>query len=170
MRRNWLLMLAIAAGLAGACEKAGPLAPASPSAATTAVDAAVAANAGAKCAIDIGSTTRPLPALHFMAAMFGVASEQAGLNCGEIRALDAKLEAIAKALDQTPPNFEAGCGTSGALLNQLEAMLQRGALQNITFPPPAPEAPTTLLGLAEEVNGSWCAAARGELVGPGLVP
>ena len=166
MHRNWLFVLAIAAAIAGACERAVPVSPTSPAVATTAVEAA--AKVGDACAIDIGSTTRPLPALHFMAAMFGAASAQAGLDCGLVRSLDAKLEAIARALDQNPPNFAAGCGTSGALLNELEAMLRRGALQNITFEAPAPGAPTTLLGLAEELNGAWCAAARGDRTGPGL--
>jgi hypothetical protein len=167
MARKWLLTLAIAAGLAGGCERASSVSPTAPSAATSATS--VDANAGAACAIDIGETTnRPLPALHFMAEMFGVAAERADLNCGNVRSLDAKLEAIAHALDQNPPNFDAGCGTSGALLNELESLLKRGELQNISFPPPAPGAPSTLLGIAEELNANWCAAARGVLTGPGL--
>jgi len=167
MHRKWLVMLGIAAAVAGACGKATPAAPTAPAAAAVDTAAAVSAKAGSTCSIDIGATTRPLPALHFMTGMFAVASEQANLNCGLVRSLDAKLDAVAQALDQTPPNFAAGCGTSSALLNELQAMVARGALQNISFPPPAPDAPSTLLGLAEELNGSWCAAARGELTGPG---
>ena len=167
MYRNALMMVGFAAVLAAGCDKAGPTAPASPSA-TLAATAGAEAKVGEACAIDIGVTTSPLPALNFLAVQVGVASAQAGLNCGNIRSLDAKLEGIAKALDQNPRNFHAACGTSGALLNELESMLRRGALQNISFPAPAPGAPTTLLGVAEEVNTAWCEAARGERVPPGL--
>ena len=167
MHRNCLIALGITAALATGCSRAASDSPTAPAAVATGMGAS--ANAGDSCSIDIGETTnRPLPALHFMTAMFGVASGQAGLNCGLVRSLDAKLEAIAVALDQNPPNFAAGCGASGALLNDLEELLRRGAIQNISFPPPAPGAPTTLLALAEELNGAWCAAARGELTGPGL--
>jgi hypothetical protein len=167
MHRNLLLTIAVAAGFAAGCDKAAPTAPSS-SAPALSASAQVDARVGEACAIDIGSTTRPLPALHFMEAMFGVASAQAGLNCGSIRSLDAKLEGIAKALDQNPQNFHAACGTSGAVLNELQALLRRGALENISFPAPAPGAPTTLLGLAEELNTAWCEAARGERTPPGL--
>jgi hypothetical protein len=167
MRYSSLFVVGIAAVLVVGCQKASPTAPSAPIAGLAGGGAA--ANAGDACTVDIGATTnRPLPALHFMSAMFGVAATQAGLNCGNIRSLDAKLEAIAQALDETAPNFNAGCGTSGALLNELESLLGRGEIQNITFPPPAPGAPTTLLGLAQELNGMWCAAARGEITGPGL--
>jgi hypothetical protein len=167
MYRNAFMMLGIAAVLAAGCDKAAPASPTAPSP-TLAATAAADAKVGEACAVDIGATTSPRPALHFLAAMFGVASGQAGLNCGNIRAIDAKLEAIAKALDQNPRNFHAACGASGAVLNELQSMLRRGALQNISFPAPAPGAPTTLLGVAEEVNTAWCEAARGERVPPGL--
>ena len=170
MNRKWMLTFVLATGLTAACEKAGPTAPATPAAAAQATGATVEANIGDACAVDVGPTTSPLPALHFMEAMFGLAAQQSGVNCGGIRSLDTKLEAIARALDQNPRNFHAACGASGALLNELEAMLRTGKLQNITFPAPAPGAPTTLLGLAEELNGNWCAAARGERVGPAGQP
>jgi hypothetical protein len=169
MRSSWCLAVGIAAVLAGACQKPSPIAPGESPASLAA--AGTAANAGDPCTIEIGETTnRPLPALHFMSAMFGAAATQSELNCGNVRSLDAKLEAIAQALDENPPNFHAGCGTSGALLNELESLLARGDIQNISFPPPAEGAPTTLLGIAEELNGIWCAAARGEITGPGLLP
>ena len=170
MNRKWLLTLALATGLAAACDKASPTAPAGSTASALGAGATVEAKVGEACAIDIGQTTSPLPALHFMEAMFGVATQQAGANCGTIRSVDAKLEAIAKALDQNPRNFHAACGSSGALLNELESMLRTGKLQNITFQPPAPGAPNNLLALAEELNGAWCAAARGERVGPAVQP
>ena len=169
MRYSWLPVVGIVAVLAAGCQKASPIAPAATSAGLAAGSAATAANAGEPCTIEIGdSTNRPLPALHFMAAMFGVAATQSALNCGNVRSLDAKLEAIEVALDQNPPNFHAGCGTSGALLNEFESLLARDAIANISFPPPAEGAPTTLLGIAEELNATWCAAARGEITGPGL--
>jgi len=169
MHRNWLLTLSIAAVLAVGCDTAptAPTAATAPSS-TLSATAGAADRVGESCAVDIGATTRPLPALHFMEAMLGVASGQAGLNCGSIRSLDAKLEGIAKALDQNPQNFHGACGTSGAVLNELESMVRRGALENISFPAPAPGAPTTLLGLAEELNTAWCQAARGERTPPGL--
>ena len=71
-----------------------------------------------------------------------------------------------KALDQNPQNFDAACGTSGALVNELEALIRNGSLAQLTFPPPIPGGPTTVLALAQTVNEMFCAAARGELVAP----
>jgi hypothetical protein len=81
MNRKWMLTIVLATGLIAACDKAGPTAPAAPGASALA-SAEVEAKVGDACAIDVGSTTSPLPALHFMEAMFGVAAGQAGVNCG----------------------------------------------------------------------------------------
>src|SRR3954453_6096438 len=74
---------------------------------------------GASCAIDIGTTESPLPALHELEAWINESITAAGssVNCGQTRSLDAKMETIAKSLDQTPRNFHAACGVSGALLS-----------------------------------------------------
>ena len=96
MRYSWLPVVGIGAAFAGGCQRASPSAP-SGSAALLTAGAGAAANAGDACTIDIGETTnRPLPALHFMSAMFGVAATQGHVNCGMTRSLDAKLEAIAQ--------------------------------------------------------------------------
>ena len=157
--------LIAAAGLAvlfaAACDRAEPTAP-SALAATPSLS-----KTGASCTIDIGTTESPLPALHGLEEWTN-ASIAAGssVNCGQTRSLDAKMEAIAKALDQTPRNFHAACGISGALLSELSLLISSGQLPSLTFPPPVPGAPTTVLGLATLVNTQWCAAASGDLVGP----
>jgi hypothetical protein len=52
------------------------------------------------------------------------------------------------------------------LVNELEALIRNGSLPELTFAPPVAGGPTTALGLAQTVNAMFCAAARGELVGP----
>jgi hypothetical protein len=124
--------------------------------------------AGGACTVDFGSTERPLPALHELAAWLNasVAAASSSVTCGQVRSLDAKLETTVSALDENPQNFHAACGTSGALVNELDALIRNGSLAQLTFPPPVPGGPTTALGLAQTVNGMFCAAARGDLVGP----
>jgi hypothetical protein len=147
---------------AAACDRAEPTAPS-----TLAVTPSLS-KIGASCAIDIGPTESPLPALHELEAWINESIDAAGssVNCGQTRSLDAKMETIAKSLDQTPRNFDAACGVSGALLNELSLLISSGQLPSLTFPPPVEGAPTDVLGLAAFVNSQWCAAARGELVGP----
>jgi hypothetical protein len=47
------------------------------------------------------------------------------------------------------------------LLQELQPMVSTGLLATLTFPPPVPGAPTTVLGLAELTNEMFCAAAHG---------
>ena|SRR5690349_22130687 len=144
------------------CDRAQPTAP------SVSAPQLALSKSGASCTIDIGATVNPLPALHILGDLLEAAATTGGssVDCGQIRSLDAKMEGIAKALDQTPPNFDAACGVSGALVNELNALVENGRLVNITFPPPAPGAPTNLLAAAEDLSEHWCAAKRGELTGP----
>jgi hypothetical protein len=162
MNRARLIAVAGAAALfTAACERTEPTSP------SANIPTASFAKTGANCAIDIGTTVSPLPALRELQAWIN-ASIDAGssVNCGQTRSLDAKMETIARSLDQTPRNFHAACGVSGALLNELSVLISSGQLPSLTFPPPVPDAPTDVLGLATFVNSQWCAAARGDLVGP----
>jgi hypothetical protein len=163
MNRARLIAVAGAAALfTAACERAEPTSP------SAIVPTASFARTGASCAIDIGTTESPLPALHELEAWINASINASGssVNCGQTRSLDAKMETIAKSLDQTPRNFHAACGVSGALVSELSVLISSGQLPALTFPPPVPGAPTDVLGLATFVNSQWCAAARGDLVGP----
>jgi len=147
---------------AAACERVEPTAPAAPQATLS------MARVGASCAVDIGTTVNPLPALHELEGWLGDAIDAAGssVDCGQTRSLDAKMEALAKALDQSPPNFHAACGISGAIVNDVSSLVAGGRLVMPTFPPPFPGGPTNVLGAAEALNARWCAASRGEFDQP----
>jgi hypothetical protein len=176
MRQRFIVTVSVFAFamLGGACSSPSTIAPTAPNispAATSSVagsSAFGALKAGDACTVDFGSTQRPLPALHELEAWLNMsfAAASSTLTCGQVRSLDAKLETTVKALDQNPQNFQAACGTSGALLNELDVLIRNGSLAQLTFPPPVPNGPTTALGLAQTVNTMFCAAARGELVGP----
>src|SRR5262249_5624482 len=133
---------------------------------TPASDAVVAVGAvpmtAASCTIDIGTTHRPLPALHELANWINASLSASSLTCGQVRSLAAKLQQEVDKLDHQPQdqNFPAACGASTALLNELQALVSTGQLATLTFPPPVPGAPTTVLGLAELTNGMFCAAAH----------
>jgi hypothetical protein len=162
MHRTRLIAAAgMAVLLAAACDRTEPTAPSALAASPS------LSKVGASCAIDIGTTESPLPALRDLQAWVNESiNAGSSVNCGQTRSLDAKMEAIAKALDQAPRNFHAACGGSGALLSELSLLISSGQLPSLTFPPPVQGAPTNVLGLAALVNSQWCAAARGDLVGP----
>jgi hypothetical protein len=161
-RTRLIAVTGIAVLFAAACDRTESTAPSALPAAPS------LSRIGESCVIDIGRTESPLPALHELGAWINESIDAAGsgVNCGQTRSLDAKMEAIAKALDQTPRNFHAACGVSGALLTELSLLVSSGQLPSLTFPPPVQGAPTNVLGLAALVNSQWCAAARGDLVGP----
>ena len=166
MSRTRLIALSGALGLlTAACNGREPTAPEA-SLATVSL-----AKVGASCAVDVGPTERPLFALHELETWLNDAIDASGstVNCGQVRSLDAKLEAVTQALNVAlpgVPNFAAACGASGALVNQLETLVTRGALATPSFPPPFPGGPTNVLTAAQDLSVRWCAAARGELVGP----
>jgi len=112
------------------------------------------------CTIDIGSTTRPLPALHVLANWINASLADSSLACGQVQSLAAKLQREVAALDQETQNFAAACGVSTGLLAELQALVSTGKLAALTFPAPVPDAPTTVLGLATETNEHFCEAAR----------
>lgn len=144
--------------------------PTAPSLSTTASPIALASDApstqttlstaAVSCTVDIGATTRPLPALHVLAQWINASLSTSSLACGQVRGLAAKLQQEVAALDQEPQNFAAACGVSTGLLAQLQAMVSTGMLAELTFPEPAPGAPTTVLGVAAETNDHFCAAAH----------
>ena len=163
IRTGSIAATVLAALFAAACDRAEPTAPAVSQAAPS------LAKIGADCTIDVGPTVnRPLPALHELEGWLGDAIDAAGssVNCGQTRSLDAKMEALTKALDQAEPHFAAACGISGSIVHEVSALVERGQLVMPTFAPPFPGGPTNVLAAAEDLNARWCAAARGELVGP----
>jgi hypothetical protein len=116
--------------------------------------------AAVSCTVDIGATTRPLPALHVLANWINASLSQSSLTCGQVRSLAAKLQQEVTALDQQSQNFAAACGVSTGLLAELQALVSTGKLAALTFPAPVPGAPTTVLGLAAETNEHFCEAAH----------
>ena len=169
MHSRWM-GFALAATLAAGCGSQAPAAPdaiGAPGTAASETPSQTAKNVGASCSVDVGATQNPLPALHDLEGWLNDAIvATASLNCGQVRSLDATLEGVTKALDQTGPNFHAACGASAALVNELSALVSRGALSTPTFPPPFPGGPTNVLAAAGGLHEQWCGAARGEVVGP----
>jgi len=161
---RFIVVVGISALFATACDKPSPLSPAAPSAAAASSALARVGAASVSCTVDIGATTRPLPALHELAAWINASLSASSLSCGQVRSLAAKLQHEVAALDALDPqdqNFAAACGVSTALLAELQALVSTGQLAVLTFPPPVPGAPTTVVGLATLTNGQFCAAAHG---------
>jgi len=167
MNRTGIFVIAIVALLSIGCGNSTPTAPSlstSATASTLAADAPYAAatlsTMAVSCTIDIGATTRPLPALHVLANWINASLSQSSLACGQVRSLAAKLQQEVTALDQESQNFAAACGVSTGLLAELQALVSTGKLAALTFPAPVPDAPTTVLGLATETNEHFCEAAH----------
>jgi hypothetical protein len=118
------------------------------------------------CTVDVGTTTHPLPAFHVYVAWLSASVAASDLTCGQVNSLDTKAEHLAEALDATPPAFEIACGVSTALGREIDALTKSGKLAVLTFPAPVPGGPTTLEQIAEFLNETWCAAARGDITGP----
>jgi hypothetical protein len=110
-------------------------------------------------------TTRPLPAVRAVAGQLNAAAGNSGsdLTCGQVRSLDAKINALAAALERR--NFHAACGVSGGLVNELEALVESAQLDPITAPP-FPGTSPNVVENAQFINSQFCAAARGELTPP----
>jgi len=167
MNRTGIFVIAIVALLSIGCGNSTPTAPSLSTSATASTLAADAPSAAAtlstmavSCTIDIGATTRPLPALHALANWINASLSQSSLACGQVRSLAAKLQQEVTALDQESQNFAAACGVSTGLLAELQALVSTGKLAALTFPAPVPDAPTTVLGLATETNEHFCEAAH----------
>jgi len=161
MRTRLLTLAGAIVLLAAACDTATPV---EPSAAAAALSLK---KVGAECAVDVGATVHPLPAVHDLAQWIDDALATSTLNCGQVRSIDAKMEALAKALDRTPPDFQAACDISASLESHLTALAGTGKLATPSFQPFGPEGPTfTILTATDFLNGQWCAAARGEVQGP----
>ena len=145
-----------------ACDAGAPMDP------SASIDGPAFKKTGASCTVDIGTTVHLLPSLHELEAWLNGSIEAPGssLNCGRIRSLDAKMEALTKALDRTPPNFHSACGVSGALVQELAAMVRNGQLGLPNFEPPFPGFPTDVLTAARVLSERWCTAAAGDLTGP----
>lgn len=168
MTRTGGLVIAAAMALSSsACGTSTPTAPSlstaanAPSFASDSPSAAPTLSTNAvSCTVDIGTTTRPLPALHVLTNWINASLETSSLSCGQVRSLAAKLQHEVAALDQQPQNFPAACGISTGLLAELQALVSNGSLATLTFPAPVPGAPTTVLGLATETNEHFCEAAH----------
>ena len=167
MTRTRTLLLATAAAIVSACSMSTPTAPSLSTTVSTsafASDAATAAGtlstSAVSCTIDIGTTTRPLPALHVLANWINASLSTSTLACGQVRSLGTKLQQEVAALDQEPQHLDAACGISTGLLAEIRALISNGSLATKTFPAPVPGAPTTVLGLATETNEHFCEAAK----------
>ena len=168
MSRTGLFVIAATVALWSiGCGNSTPTAPSLSTSASTSTSAADAPSTTASlsttavaCTIDIGSTTRPLPALHVLANWINASLSESSLACGQVRSLAAKLQQEVAALDQESQNFAAACGVSTGLLAELQALISTGKLAALTFPAPVPGAPTTVLGLATETNEHFCEAAH----------
>lgn len=168
MSRTGLFVIAATVALWSiGCGNSTPTAPSLSTAASASTFATDAPSATASlstmavdCTIDIGATTRPLPALHVLANWINASLSESNLACGQVRSLAAKLQQEVAALDQQSQNFAAACGVSTGLLAELQALISRGKLAALTFPAPVPGAPTTVLGLATETNEHFCEAAH----------
>jgi hypothetical protein len=168
MSRTGLFVIAATVALWSiGCGNSTPTAPSLSTSASTSTFAADALSMTASlsttavaCTIDIGSTTRPLPALHVLANWINASLSESSLACGQVRSLAAKLQQEVAALDQESQNFAAACGVSTGLLAELQALISTGKLAALTFPAPVPGAPTTVLGLATETNEHFCEAAH----------
>jgi hypothetical protein len=163
---RFIITIATALSTIG-CGMSAPTAPSPSTTVSTSSFESVASSAPAtfstaavSCTIDIGATTRPLPALHELANWINASLSASSLSCGQVRSLAAKLQQEVAALDQERQNFAAACGISTGLLAQLQAFVSNGSLATLTFPPPVPGAPTTVLGLAGLTNERFCEAAH----------
>jgi len=167
MTRIKIFLLASVAALISACSMSSPTAPSLSTTVGTSGFASDAATASGRlstsavtCTIDIGTTTRPLPALHVLANWINASISTSSLACGQVRSLATKLQQEVAALDQQTQNFDAACGISTGFLAEVQALISTGSLATLTFPPPIPGAPTTVLGLATETNEHFCEAAK----------
>ena len=163
----WIVIATATLLSSGACSTT-PTAPSQNPTLSNSASASVAGIAGGSvtttavsCTIDIGITARPLPALHELAGWINGSLSASSLTCGQVRSLAAKLQQEVAQLDQQPQNFPAACGASTALLQELQTLVRTGQLATLTFPPPVPGAPTTVLGLAALTNEMFCEAAHG---------
>jgi hypothetical protein len=167
---RFVVLVGVAALFATACaSQSSPTVPSVSAANLTAASApARVSTASVSCTVNIGATSHPLPALHVLQAWLNVsiANNESSLNCGQVNSLDAKLGVVTSKLDQDPPNFDAACGASTALVNEMRSLVERGQLATPTFPPPVPGGPTNALAAAEDLNQHWCDAAHGDLTGP----
>ena len=126
------------------------------------------APATVSCTVDIGSTVHSLPLIQLIQAWLNISINNAAssLNCGQVESLNAKLNVVAEKVDQDPPNSDAACGASTALVNELQSLVEAGRLATPTLPPPLPGGPTNVLMAAEALKEHWCDAAHGGLTGP----
>ena len=131
---------------AAACAGAAPTAPTSSSIPITfsAETQAGVTPATVSCTVDIGSTLHSLPLIHLIQAWLNISihNTASSLNCGQVESLNAKLNVVAEKVDQDPPNSDAACGASTALVNELQSLVEAGRLATPTLPPPLPGGPT----------------------------
>jgi hypothetical protein len=165
---RFVVLVGMAAVFATACaSQPSPTAPSVSAANFSAASVTARVKASANCTVNIGATSHPLPALHLLEAWLNIsiANNGSSLNCGQVNSLDAKMGVVTSKLDQDPPNFDAACGASTALVNEMRSLVERGQLATPSLPPPVPGV-TNVLILAEDLNQRWCDAAHGDLVGP----
>jgi hypothetical protein len=153
-----ILITSVLVLCSAACGTSGPTAPGA-----LASVAPGTFTARVSCTIDVGATTHPF---HHYVEWLSASADASDLTCGQVNSLDAKMELLAEALDSNPPAFETACGVSTAVGREIDALTKSGKLAVLTFPAPVPGGPTTLEQIAEFLNETWCAAARGDITGP----
>jgi hypothetical protein len=160
---------------AAACTGTAPTAPTSTAATSSSVPTTFSAETKARvtpaavsCTVDIGSTVHSLPLIHLIQSWLNISIHDAAssLNCGQVESLNAKLNVVAKKVDQDVPNSDAACGASTALVNELQSFVEAGRLATPTLLPPVPGGPTNVLMAAEALKEHWCVAAHGSSTGP----
>ena len=160
---------------AAACTGAAPTAPTSSATTFSSIPSTFSAEtqdrvtpATVSCTVDIGSTVHSLPLIHLIQAWLNISIHNAAssLNCGQVESLNAKLNVVAEKVDQDPPNSDAACGASTALVNELQSLVEAGRLATPTLPPPLPGGPTNVLMAAEALKEHWCDAAHAGWTGP----
>ena len=164
MNQTRCLVGAMALLLATGCQRAGApqLAPTSPSTFSTEPQARLTP-AIVSCTVDIGSTVHSLPLIQLIQTWLNISINNAAssLKCGQVESLNAKLNVVAKKVDQDAPNADAACGASTALVNELQALVEGARLATPTLSPPRPGGPTNVLMAAEALKEHWCDVAHG---------
>jgi hypothetical protein len=137
-RTPLLALVVIAASALAACESSSVVTP------RAAGDASLDRSSGrsSSCTVNVGATTRPLPAVHEVARELNeaFANPQSSVNCGIVRSIDARFTTLVSALDRADgeQKLDAACGIAGSLVSQLEALVSSGALNpTVTHPPQA---------------------------------
>ena len=154
-RTRLLAILVIAASGLAACDSSTVVNP------RAAGDASLDRSSGrsSSCSITLPATVnRPLPAVHEVARELNeaFANPQSSVNCGIVRSIDARFATLVSKLDQRDgeQKLDAACGIATGLVNQLEALVETGALNPIVTHPP--QAGPNVVGNMDFIRSQFC--------------